>query len=341
MNSGGNAILLQQKLPEKKRKWFHVWNAIDLNFGYAAIAAAFSWLFVNYFITIFGIDFWPDVRAYESNFRDSFYYYQALQIGPIEFFSKEILWLYVIRSIMDFNLTTVQALYIISLMSCSIISYFILINTRKFYSLVFLLNPIFVDFIIGQGRSSFAIALFFIALMVRSEVLRIVIILAASAIHFSVPLFAGFYYFFVLVTQFSATLRVNESKRTWFAIAFGVAFTFEFLRTLILSALNDTRAAAQLDQEPSLLLALGFFLFVVTYVVTSRNRKASFAYFFYTVNALLFLFATVAGVYASRYVAVGYALLCILQANQTRIGQIVMGGHMLAFSALYFVFWAN
>lgn len=334
-------VVVQSGISKKKRRWLFFWKTIDINFRYAAISVVFSWFFVNFFIARYGIDFWPDVLAYESNFRDSFYYYQALQVGTIDFFTKEILWLYVVRSIMDFNITTVQALYIISLVSCAIISYFVLINTKKIYTLIFLLNPIFVDFIIGQGRSSFAVSLFFVALMVRSEALRIAIILAASAIHFSIPLFAAFYYFYVLVTELSTTLRVHDSKRMWFAIAFGVAFTFEFLRTLILSALNDNRAATQLDQDPSLLLALGFFLFVATYALTSRNRKASFAYFFYTANALLFLFATVNGVYASRYVAVAYAMLCILQANQNRLGQILMGLHMLAFSAVYFLFWTG
>ena len=306
---------------------------------YAAISAGFSWIFVNFFISILGIDFWPDITAYENNFRDSYYYYQALQAGPIEFFTKEILWLYVVRWIMSFNLTTVQSLYIISLISCSIISYFVTINTRKFYSPLLLINPIFVDFIIGQGRSSFAVAIFFVALMVRSEALRIAMIIAASAIHFSIPLFAGFYYFFVVVNQSQARLRIRDNKRSWFAIAFGVAFTFEFLRTLILTALNDTRAEAQLDQNPSILLALGFLLFIVTYAVTSRNRKPSFAYFFYTVNALLFFFATIKGVYASRYVAVSYAMLCMMQANQSRFGQLLLGAHMAAFSAVYFAFW--
>lgn len=326
---------------KSKFPWFYFWKTIDINFKYAALSVVFSWFFVNFFISTLGIDFWPDVKAYENNFRDEYYYYQALQAGPIEFFTKELLWLYVVRWIMSFNLTTVQALYIISLASCSIISYFLTINTKKIYSPFLLLNPIFVDFIIGQGRSSFAVSIFFVALMVRSEALRIAMIIAASAIHFSIPLFAGFYYFFVVVNQSQVRLRIADNKRTWFAIAFGVAFTFEFLRTLILTALNDTRAEAQLDQNPSILLALGFLLFVATYAVTSRNRRPSFAYFFYAVNALLFLFATIKGIYASRYVAVSYAMLCMMQANQSRFGQLILGAHMAAFSAVYFVFWLS
>jgi hypothetical protein len=202
-----------------------------------------------------------------------------------------------------------------------------------------LINPIFVDFIIGQGRSSFAISIFFLALMVRSESLRLAMIVAASAIHFSIPLFAGFYYLFVAINQSQARLGITDNKRTWFGIAFGVAFTFEFLRTLILTALNDTRAEVQLDQDPSLFLAIGFLLFLMTYAFTSRNRRASFAYFFYSINALLFLFATFKGVYASRYVAVSYAMLCMIQANQSGYGQLLLGAHMVAFSAVYFAFW--
>ena len=29
----------------------------------------------------------------------------------------------------------------------------------------------------------------------------------------------------------------------------------------------------------------------------------------------------------------------MIQANQSRFGQILLGAHMAAFSALYFVFW--
>lgn len=341
MSASLNSAVATHNQGGVKRPWYYFWTTIDIDLRYAAIAIVFSFGFVNFFISTLGIDFWPDVRAYENNFRDAYYYYQALQAGPVDFFTKELLWLYLVRWIMDFNLTTVQALYIISLASCALLAYFLLLNTRKVYSLALLLNPIFVDFIIGQGRSSFAIAIFFTALMVRSELLRIAMIVAASAIHFSVPLFAAFYYFFVFTKRWSEDLRIGDTKWVWFLIAATVAFGIEFVRVIILSALNDSRADVQLDRDSSLLLAFGFLLFLATYAVSSRDRKASFAYFFYAVNALLFLFATFKGIYASRYVAVAYPMLCMMQANQPRLGQLLLAAHMLAFSAVYFVFWLN
>lgn len=61
--------------------------------------------------------------------------------------------------------------------------------------------------------------------------------------------------------------------------------------------------------------------------------------FFYTTCASLFIFATLNGLYASRYVAIAFPMLGILHSTLNGWRRLAYSLHLLAFSAVYFSFW--
>lgn len=305
------------------------------------ISLIFSFLFINFFVAYLGIDFWSDIRAYEQNFRDVYYYYQALNLSFIEGFTSEVLWLYIVQYLLTFNITVVQALYLISLISCTLIANFVLLSTKRVYSLLLLVNPIYIDFVIGQVRSSLAISLVFTSFLVRSELLRFIIIVTSSAIHFGSALFGAMYYIYFFGKRFDVLKRLMEFKSFVIVVSGIIALSTETWRTVILAALGDRRATTLIDFQSSTLLAVGWLLFLVSYAFTGRDRQSSFAYFFFSTNALLFFVSTFNGNYASRYVAVAFPMLCVLQSNQPLWGKWVFAAHMVAFAAIYFTFWIH
>ena len=303
------------------------------------ISLIFSVLLINFFIAYLGIDFWSDIRAYEQNFRDVYYYYQMLNLPFLESFTNEVLWLYIVQYLLKFNITVVQALYIVSLISCALIANFVLVSIKRVYSLLLLINPIFIDFVIGQVRSSLAMSLVFTSFLVRSEFLRFVIIVLSSAIHFGSVLFGAMYYIYFFGKRFSLLKKLTQSKSLTITASATIALVTETWRTVILTALGDRRATTLVDFQSSTLLAVGWILFLVSYAFTAKDRQSSFAYFFFSTNAFLFFVSTFNGNYASRYVAVAFPMLCVLQSNQPLWGKWVFAAHMVAFAAVYFTFW--
>lgn len=323
-----------------KSKFPYFWNISRFGKGFG-ISLTFSVLLINFFVAYLGIDFWSDIRAYEQSFRDVYYYYQALNLSFIESFTSEVLWLYIVQYLLVFNITVVQALYIISLVSCTLIANFVLLSTKRFYSLLLLINPIFIDFIIGQVRSSFAISLLFSSFLVRSEVLRFIIIVTSSAIHFGSALFGAMYYIYFFAKRLDVLKRLMEFKSFVIVVSGIIALFTETWRTVVLTALGDRRATTLIDFQSSTLLAVGWLLFLASYAFTGRDRQSSFAYFFFSTNALLFFVSTLNGNYASRYVAVAFPILCVLQSNLPLWGKWVFAAHMVAFAAIYFTFWIH
>ena len=242
---------------------------------------------------------------------------------------------------MTFNITVVQALYILSVISCTLIANFVLLSTKRAYSLLLLVNPIFIDFVIGQVRSSLAMSLVFTSFLVKSEPLRFIIIVISSAIHFGSVLFGAMYYIYFFAKRFDILKRLMEFKSFVIVVSGIVALSTETWRTVILTALGDRRATTLVDFQSSTLLAVGWLLFLGSYALTGRDRQSSFVYFFFSTNALLFFVSTFNGNYASRYIAVAFPMLCVLQSNQPLWGKWVFAAHMVAFAAIYFTFWIH
>jgi hypothetical protein len=313
-------------------------GGISRNVGFSLI---FSLLLINFFVAYLGIDFWSDIRAYEQNFGDVYYYYQAINPSFMKSFTSEVLWLYIVQYLMTFNITVVQALYVLSVISCTLIANFVLLSTKRIYSLLLLINPIFIDFVIGQVRSSLAISLVLTSFLVRSEALRFIIIVMSSAIHFGSALFGAMYYIYFFGKRFDVLKRLMEFKSFVIVVSGIIALSTEIWRTVILTALGDRRATTLVDFQSSPLLAVGWLLFLGSYAFTGRDRQSSFVYFFFSTNALLFFVSTFNGNYASRYVAVAFPMLCVLQSNQPLWGKWVFAAHMVAFAAIYSTFWIH
>lgn len=304
-----------------------------------AAALVVGWLFTRTFVNWLGIDFWQDIRAYEANFEDEYYFYQALNVDFLQFFSKEIGWIYLVQLVKTDQFTTQEALYILSILSGSVIFFYVIKSSGSYITPIFLVNPIFIDFIVGQNRSSVAASIFFVGLLFKRPFLQIPFFVIASSVHFSIPLFAAIYYLYRFLNWREVRFFLGVGRSSFIAIGVLFAFLAENFKTYILYTLEDRRFESLLGHEPSILLATGFCLFVLSFLFLEQKKQVSMQLFFYTTCAALFMFATLNGLYASRYVAIAFPMLCILQSSLEGWRRWLFSLHLLSFSAVYFTFW--
>lgn len=314
---------------------------LDIRLRHALVSITFATIFVHSFVAFFGVDFWLDLRAYEANVFNVRYYEIQLQnaSGLGEYLTLEPLWHYVVEGLLSLGFSTLDAFKVVSIFSCFLVCYFLLSQTNNYLILIFLINPIFVDLVVGQLRSALSLALLLVGFTSRREWPRVLAFLLASFVHTSGLLFGAIYYGYMLVMKPNFVSSIKYSKAFWIGVAIALSVFYELTRQIFLTVLDDRRAETLLDYQSGALFGIGWLSFVISHFVLDKKKVANFPFAFYVINVMFFLGSALTGSYASRYIAVAYPMLLLMWSYLRGVPQMLFAVHWFLFTLIYAFFW--
>tara|TARA_B110000503_G_C7160378_1_gene419397 strand:- start:1372 stop:2301 length:930 start_codon:yes stop_codon:yes gene_type:complete len=179
--------------------------------------------------------------------------------------------------------------------------------------LLFLINPLIVDFCFSQYRSALALALLFLAYMLSKKrpYLGVLILIPTIFIHSSMVLFLSIYFLIsILVKKF----RGQEKKLMFYCFLLSIVICLSLgpFRDVILTYLNDRRASGEYYHHSGFLFSLfwiilsGFFLIQRKSFYTNKLLLTGIVLIFiYLINTL------VLNIYGSRFLSVGFVLFLL------------------------------
>jgi len=178
-------------------------------------------------------------------------------------------------------------------------------------AMIFVVNPLVVDFAFSQMRMALAISVFIVAIDLNKVWIKYFLFIVASFFHTALVLFVGVYFLSIsyLKCKKSRVAFFNSPMVFVLFVAFSVFFVIGPLRFLILSYLGDRRVHYPAGGS-TLLYASFWFFYAFVILLASRNRRfVNVAAMMSLVWVLVFLFATMFGMYGARFLSAAYPFI--------------------------------
>lgn len=235
--------------------------------------------------------------------------------------------------------------HIFYIISSFILFISILLVTLKhnYYSFLFLINPVFIDFCFSQMRLAFTMALIYLAYLLhqRKNLLYIPILICTPFIHTSAVIFVSL---FLVATKLESWQKLNLKLRITVAILIGLilAIITGPLMSQILGQLGDRRA--EYEDMSSPVLYMSFWVIYFTYLVikayTEKIERNTYFYVSLIILGMVFFNTFFAG-YSSRFLAAcfPFIILAMLQLKSKESNLIILG--YIAYTAILWFFWAT
>ncbi len=313
-------------------------------------AIIFGCLYVFIFDTYYGDSGkFLDLENYSRFFEDvaalgSLYYYDNL--GFLTLISSEPGWrLIVLFSSMYFD--DPQTFFLTcSVVSITTFSLFVYINSGRLYPLFFLLNPLVVDLVMSQIRSSVAVSVFMIAILVSKLPLRLFFTALAVSIHSSVIVLILIYICSVQLKKISITsisIASNWVVRLFIIISLAMvlSLTLSIWREVLLTAIGDRRAIYQVAVSSALYLVFWFVIGLCLAVTRMPERNARVAWMvnFVAISFLLAFFMSIFGTNGTRFIALSFPFLLVLLTFFPFLKRFLLFGLIFAYQGLQYLYW--
>jgi len=200
-------------------------------------------------------------------------------------------------------------LYGISFLTVFVYASFLIKRVEFYVAMIFLLNPMSVDYFISQLRNAVAFSLLLIAYDIyennREKVkLPIFILILATLIHMSMPIFIGIYYLLYRLNE-----KIEDKKYYLVALATAliIAIFMKYGSTLLLSAIGDRHAGYdEYITASSVAYSIAWFVIAIilaTFAEFSNKYERILVAYAITVMGFYF-FASLLDIFAVRYVTV-------------------------------------
>ena len=228
-----------------------------------------------------------------------------------EFIFYEVLWDVSVRWVSEATgIEPRDVLLSVSFICFFIYAKYVFERHGVFLCILFLLNPILIDFAMAQLRMALAAALLLVALESKVFSWRISLVFLAFCIHTATAIFIMVYFVASWVGSLLADRRLSTDGAILLLIAFGLAIILAIgpIRPLILGYLGDRRQ----EYEPaasSLLYGTFWMAFIVFQVVQPKKYFLDKVNLYSLVMVSVFIFSIFFGVYGSRFIAVSFPLL--------------------------------
>lgn len=293
---------------------------------------------------------WSDMRSSPYYDRENYIYFIDQVPNKLEWFDYDGILVKLMNEwgwqkflqimTVDFQLTSTPILFIVTFFSLFIASMFL---SRRFYflSFLFLLNPIFIDFVVSQLRLAFAMSFLFVALWLygRRNILYIPILISLPFIHTSSVLFI-----FIVGTALllGKIQKIPARTKAFFAITSGaiVSIVTGPLMSAILSSLEDRRAEYS-DMSSPLLYSSFWIILYLYFSLKGFSESSNKSFNFYISLAVLTMipFGAIFGGYPMRFVAACFPfIIAAMLENQGKESRIIIIAYVL-FSLLLWGFW--
>lgn len=303
------------------------------------------------YLYVFVID-WTLIKT--AGFSDFFNYLERiiyLEKGGLERSSSglsilfsEFIWKYVLLFTSSIFSKPETALYFISALSFSIYFYFTIKRVNFFIVLILLINPMFIDLIMGQIRIALAFSLLLIAyeLKERMKYISISLLLITPMIHTSMFLIILIYF----VLSFIINLKMHLRKRyiLVFLTAFIIAFFLKFGADSILVSVGDKRANySEVIQASSIKYSLFWFILsiILFLYVKPKNKNENLIVVFSITMICLFFFSSLINAYGQRYLAIAIPLV-IISVNYLENKQKYITFFLITiYQGLQYLYWTK
>jgi EpsG family len=280
-----------------------------------------------------------------TRYRDYFLYGQSILeyssfSGFFDYITKEALWHYSIMFLvrgLGFSVDNVfMAISTLCIFSFSLF----LVRRQGVFSLILLINPLFISLAFSQLRSALAFSLILLAYMIELRTLKFVLVLFALFIHTSVILFI---FLFFLVIYFSSKIEKQKLGKliTFISLCFiglVIAISIGPLKQIILGYLGDRRAGYG-DASSSFLYTsfwLGLLL-MCAFQNTNYFKDTTNCYAIVMLSIISFNFFT--GGYSTRFIALTLPILMSAMLNFSGIYKYSSLFTYVAYAAFQWFYW--
>jgi len=293
-----------------KDKFFKTMDSVVLYLFILGYVYLFVYLIP--WIEILGKD-WTDISNY--TFRIEYLARGGEEQGITGFISllfSEYIWKVILLGIGEFFQDYREGLYLVSYVALLLYALFTFKRVHFLLAIALMINPMFVDLIMGQIRIALAFPILLLAFHYRIyRRFSILLILIALFIHTATILFLGIYFLLKIIDYYT------EHRSLYFvSLGLGVAMAL-FIKygvIFLLSIVGDRRAAyADSYQSSSLTFSLPWLIIalLLTWKANFESKEERLITAFSVLMISLFFTVSALGLYGQRYVAISIPLIII------------------------------
>lgn len=252
-------------------------------------------------------------------------------------------WHYFLSFMIDvFSFNSSIILFLVAFFHLTVAIYLIFL-TKKYYVVLLLINPIYIDFFMSQSRLCFGITFLYLSIFIfnKYRLVSIALICIAITIHTSTALFSLIFYSGVYLTK-SQILSVSYKRTLAIVIGFVSAVVTGPYMSVILSTLDDRRAEYS-DMSPSILFSLYWvliFVYIVFKSLVNRSSQKDSFYFYISLSIVTLVFVNMfTSGYSSRFVAASFPLLVLLISDYINKNEFFLVYIYLVATLLHWFLW--
>lgn len=263
----------------------------------------------------------PWEKIYGSAFRDKQVYFDYFLYGTsilefrdfnavLDYVVHEFLWHSLISMLVGELGISIEIVFLaISALTLAVFSY-LLVTRHGIASLILLVNPLVIDLVFSQFRSSLAISLLGLAYLLKGRTLAYLFIGLSIFIHTAALLFIFMYISVIFAQKFFSGKRsiTTVEFSVLCCIGFTVSLLIGPLRETILSAIGDRRA--EYTDASSTFLYSSFWIFLLLAIGMRTKTCLQNDIQRYSVVILsLVTMNTFVGAYSTRFLAASFPML--------------------------------
>jgi hypothetical protein len=281
------------------------------------VSLVFSILTVTFFLFFetdrFSVADFPDRLNYidRLNVVQQLEYNAEIQVlsSLFSYLSAEIGWQLVFSFSLQFFDSPETIMNVLGVFSLALFGLFCLRNkSTPYYYLLFLLNPLVIDLVLGQARSACAMAILFAGFMGGKRTVLIVCIILAQSIHFTSIIFVAIF----LAAQFIVRLdHASLWQKTTCSLLVGLGLSLSIVIAADLFFIfTDNHRTQSAYGSSTWLFSLFWILLLPTLIMFAQKRCNKSWEYHYVISILaLFFVFTVAETYNARFLAMAFPIL--------------------------------
>lgn len=261
--------------------------------------------------------------------------------GIKDYFINEFLWHYSVISLMNHGVGLEIIFFCVSFFSL-LMPAMLVLKYGKPWMLIFLINPLVVDFSFSQLRSALAVAILILAFILkdRYKYIAIGVVIVAMLIHTASVIFLSIYIFIVFMDGFSRKFRLGKSIYLIFILMFGAMISIALgpLREWILILLGDRRAEYP-DMRSSFQYSLFWMLMLFAMIFNYKKMMTSFFGKYNYIILSIVTFNVLHGGYSTRFLAATLPVFILTIFDFERWWKICMLSMFVIYMILQWLFW--
>lgn len=301
------------------------------------------------FVTLIFILPWEDFQGEKFidklNYFNYFTYFENVLTyteltGVLDFISSEALWHWLIPYLYeDLGIKLDLIFNGITLFTLTTFSFFFL-RQQKWYSLILLVNPLFITFAFSQLRMALAYSIVLLVYMFRRKKWTWIFLLSAVLIHSSIPIFLLVYLATIYAKKLYDKRRISKPLLILICVmvGFSISVVIGPLRSILLGAIGDRRAGYG-DASSSLLYSLFWMGLFVASLIQRKQFYQIYNNLYSLVILSLVTMNLLTGGYTLRFLSVGLPMIISSMLYMDRDKRMVCLGVYSFYVALQWLYW--